>query len=69
MQNVDILKMFTYKGTLRPVYFCLRPPPHLGFCLGWSGNIVLVGSGTSVSCQLQSVKLLQTMVSNRILHD
>jgi hypothetical protein len=31
-------KKFTYKGTLRQVFICLRPPPLLGFCLGWSSN-------------------------------
>jgi hypothetical protein len=24
---------------LRQVFICLRPPPLLGFCLGWSSNI------------------------------
>jgi hypothetical protein len=61
MQNVDILKKFTCKGTLRHVYFCLRPPPHLGFCLGWSRNFVGSESG-----QVESVKLLKNIVSNRM---
>ncbi len=30
------LKKLTCKGTLRQMYICLRPPPLLGFCLGWS---------------------------------
>jgi hypothetical protein len=38
----------------------LKPPPLLGFCLGWSSNFVSSESG-----QIQSVKLLQNMVSNR----
>ncbi len=29
------LKKLTCKGTLRQVFICLRPPPLLGFCLGW----------------------------------
>jgi hypothetical protein len=29
------LKKFTCKGTLRQVFICLRPPPLIGFCLGW----------------------------------
>jgi hypothetical protein len=35
-------------------------PPLLGFCLEWSSNFVGSGSG-----QIQSIKLLQNMVSNR----
>ncbi len=50
------------KGTLRQVFICLRPPPLLGFCLGWSSNFV---GSDSESGQKQSVKLLQNMVSNR----
>jgi hypothetical protein len=34
------LKKLTCKGTLRQEFICLRPPPLLGFCLGWSGNFV-----------------------------
>ncbi len=29
-------KKLTCKGTLRQVFICLRPPPLLVFCLGWS---------------------------------
>jgi hypothetical protein len=29
------LKKLTCKGTLRQVFICLRPPPLVGFCLGW----------------------------------
>jgi hypothetical protein len=47
----------TCKGTLRQVLIYLRPPPLLGFCLGWS--IKFVGSDSG---QIQSVKLLQNMV-------
>ncbi len=63
------LQKFTCKGDLSQVFFCLRPPPLLGFCLGWSSNF-----GGSEPGQLQSVKLLQNtvqyggMVSNRIRH-
>jgi hypothetical protein len=54
------LKKFTCVGTLWQVFICLRPPPLLGYCLRWSNNFVGSESG-----QIQSVKLLQTMVSNR----
>jgi hypothetical protein len=36
----------------------MRPPPVLGFCLGWCSNFVGSESG-----QNQSVKLLQDMLS------
>jgi hypothetical protein len=36
------------------------PPPLLGFCFGWPNNFVGSESG-----QIQNVKLLQNMVSNR----
>jgi hypothetical protein len=54
------LKNFTCKGTLRQVFICLRPLLLLGFCLGRSGNFVGFESG-----QIQYVKFLQNMVSNR----
>jgi hypothetical protein len=54
-------KKITCKGTLRLVFICLSPPSLLGFCLGWFKNFVGTESG-----QIQSVKLLQNMVSNRI---
>jgi hypothetical protein len=57
------LKKLTCKGTLREVIMCLRPPPLLGFCLGWSSNFVGSESG-----QIQSVKLLQNMASSRTQH-
>jgi hypothetical protein len=56
-------KKLTSQGTLRQVFICLRPPPLLGFCLGWSSNFVGSGSG-----QIQSVKLLQNMISNKTKH-
>jgi hypothetical protein len=56
-------KKLTCKGTLRQVFLCLTPPPLLGFCLGWSSNFVGSESG-----QIQSVKLLYNMVSNRNRH-
>ncbi len=49
--------------TLRQVFLCLRPLRLLGFCLGWSGNFEGYESG-----QIQSVNLLQNMVSNRTLN-
>jgi hypothetical protein len=57
------LKKLTCEGTLLQVFFCMRPPPYLGFCLGWSSNFVGSESG-----QIESVKLLQNMVSNRTQH-
>jgi hypothetical protein len=54
------LRKFTCKGTLRQVFICLRPPSLLGYCLGWSSNIVGSESG-----QIQCVKFLQNMVSTR----
>jgi hypothetical protein len=43
------------------MFISLRSPLLLGFCLGWSGNFL-----DSESVQIQSVKLLQNMVSNRL---
>jgi hypothetical protein len=57
------LTKLTCKGTLRQVFICLRPPPLLGFCLGWNSNFVGPESG-----QKQSVKLLQNMVFNTTQH-
>ncbi len=57
------LRKLTCKGTLRQMFICLRPPPLLDFCLGWSSNFVGSESG-----QIQSVNLLQNMVSNRTQH-
>ncbi len=54
---------FTCKGTLLQVFICLRPSPLLHYCLEWSTNFVGSESG-----QIQSVKLLQKMVSNRKQH-
>ncbi len=56
-------KKLTCRGTLRQVFICLRPPPHLGFCLGWCSSFVGSKSG-----QIQSVKRLQNMVSNKTQH-
>ncbi len=50
-------KKLTCKGR------CLRPPSLLGFCLGWSSTFVGSESG-----QIQSVKLLQNIVSNTTQH-
>ncbi len=55
------LTKFTCKATLRQVFIFLRPSPLLGFCQGWSSDFVGSESG-----QIQSVKLLQNVVSNRI---
>jgi hypothetical protein len=57
------IKKLTYKGTLRQVFICLRPPPLLDFCLGWCCNFVGSESG-----QKQSAKLLQNMLSNTTQH-
>jgi hypothetical protein len=46
-------KYFTCKETFWQVFICLRPPPLLEFCLGWSTNFVGSKSG-----QIQSFKLL-----------
>ncbi len=54
------LSKFTCKGTLRQELICLRPPPFLGICLEQSSNFEGSESG-----QIQSVKLLQNMVSKR----
>ncbi len=61
--NAKCLKKLKCKGTLRLVFICLWPPPLLGFCLGWKGNFVGSESG-----QIQSVKLLENMVSNTTQH-
>jgi hypothetical protein len=50
-------------GDLAAGVYLSEPPPLLGFCLGWSSNFV-----GSVSGQIQSVELLQNMVSNRAQH-
>jgi hypothetical protein len=42
---------------------CLVIPPVLGFCLGWSSSWIGSKSG-----QVQSVKLLQNVVSNSTQH-
>jgi hypothetical protein len=57
------LKKLTCKGTLRPVFICLRPLPFYVFIWGGLANFVVSESG-----QIQSVKLLQNMVSNRTQH-
>ncbi len=57
------LQKLTSKRTLRQVFICLRFPHLLGFCPGWSSNFV-----DSYSGQIESVKLLQNMVSNRTQH-
>jgi hypothetical protein len=54
MQNVVILKIYFETGA--NLSEALSPPR---FCLGWSSNFV-----GSESDQIQSVKLLQNMVSN-----
>jgi hypothetical protein len=56
-------KKLTCKGTSRQVFMCLRPPPLLGFCLGWSSNLA-----GSESDQILSVKLLRNMVSDMTQH-
>jgi hypothetical protein len=51
------------KKILRQVFICLMPPSLLGFCLGWSGNFVGSESG-----QIQSIKILYNVVTNRPQH-
>ncbi len=64
LPNVGFSKKLTCKGTLRQLFICLGPPPRLGFCLRWwSSNFLGSESG-----QIQSVELLQNMVSNRTQH-
>ncbi len=48
---------------LQQVFIYPRPLPLLGFSLGWSSNFVGSESG-----QIQSVKLLQNIVSNKTQH-
>ncbi len=57
------LKRLTCKETLRQVFVCLRPPPLLGVCVGWSSNLIGSESG-----KIQSVNFLQNMVSSRTQH-
>jgi hypothetical protein len=49
MSKCRYLKKLTCKGTLRQMFICLRPPPLLGFCLGWSTNFV--GSKSDTKCK------------------
>ncbi len=35
-------KKVTWKVTLGQVFICLRHPPLLGFCLGWSSNFAVL---------------------------
>jgi hypothetical protein len=35
-------KKVTWKVTLRQVFICLRHPPLLGFCLGWSSSFAVL---------------------------
>ncbi len=55
-------KNLTCKETLWQVFICLRPPSLL-VCLVWCSNFV-----GSESSQIQSVKLLQNIVSNSTQH-
>jgi hypothetical protein len=57
------INKLAYKGTLRQLFICLMPPPLLCFWLAWPCNFVGSKSG-----QIQSVKLLQNMVSNMTQH-
>jgi hypothetical protein len=57
------LKKFTSKGTFAAGVYLSEAPFPPRFCLGWSSNFVGSESG-----QIQSVKLLQNMVSNRTQH-
>ncbi len=53
------LKKLTCKGTLRQVFFCLRPPSLLGFCLGWWTILQVLNI-------VRYRVLLHNMVSNRL---
>jgi hypothetical protein len=55
--------IYLYRDFPWQVFFCLRPPPFLGFCLEWSSNFV--GSETG---QIQNIKLLQNMGSKKTQH-
>jgi hypothetical protein len=57
-------KKISCKGTLRQVFICLRPPPLLGFLFVVVGLAIFV---RSESDQIQSIQLMQNMVSNRTL--
>ncbi len=60
-------KKLTCKVTLRQMFICLlRPPPLLGFCLGWSRNF-LNFAGSEYG-QIEILKLLQNMVFNKTQH-
>ncbi len=59
----DYLKKLTCKWTFCRCLICLRPPPLLDFCLGWCNKFVGSESG-----QIESVKLMQNMVSSRSQH-
>jgi hypothetical protein len=54
------LRKITWKWTLRQIFICLRPPLLLDFSLGWSRNCV-----GSESSQIESIKLLPNIVSNK----
>jgi hypothetical protein len=45
---MSLSKKLAYKGTLRQVFICLRPPPLLGFSLGRQINFVGSESGQMV---------------------
>jgi hypothetical protein len=53
-------KEVTCIGTLRQDVYLSKTASPLDFCLGWCSNF-----GSSESGQIQSVKLLRNMVSNR----
>jgi hypothetical protein len=57
------LKKLTCKGTFATGVYLSETPPLPRSCLGWSNNFVGSESG-----QIQSVKLLQNMVSDRAQH-
>ncbi len=61
--NCPHLKKFTCNGALRLMFICLSPPPLQDLCLRWSSNFVGSESG-----QIQSVKLLRNIFSNRTQH-
>jgi hypothetical protein len=62
---MSLSKKFNCKGTLWQVFFCLRPPPLIGFLFGEVRQCCRfwIESG-----HIQSVKLLHNMASNTIQH-
>jgi hypothetical protein len=54
----------TWRGTLRQLFICLRPPPHLGFWLGVVEQFCRfrICSNTSTKCKTPTVYALQHLI-------